>query len=157
MMYLMGPRAANLDMEALKKYNFDPMRLLGQLTDIYVQCATPNELGDRFAESLVTAARYDANLLDQAAHTLRSLNYDSDKVSTFEAFVARVKVGRWGARWSARSHLLFRPSPQRVETRFLTPFRRQRQNFSLPKKTLERSQRSFSTPLCAFMLLMPKA
>jgi ubiquitin conjugation factor E4 B len=95
MMYLMGPRAANLDMEALKKYNFDPMRLLGQLTDIYVQCATPNELGDRFAESLVGAARYDANLLNQAAHTLRSLNYDSDKVSAFEAFVARVKVGRW--------------------------------------------------------------
>lgn len=97
MFALLGPQCQDLDMAALQSYNFDPMRLLSQLTDIYVQCAAAADGGgERFLEALAKAARFDPQLLHKAAATLRSLNYDSDKIAAFEAVVARVEVRRTG-------------------------------------------------------------
>lgn len=89
---LLGPATRDLDFAALQKFDINPMELLGQLTDIYVNCSPPTELGRGFLKAVAEAPRYDDNLLRQAAATLHSLSHNMDKIAAFENVVNRIKV-----------------------------------------------------------------
>lgn len=89
---LVGPQSANLDIQELRKYNLDPLKLLTQLVQIYVNCAQANQAGQAFLKAVVEAPRYDDKLLSMAAATLQTLSMDADVVAAFDSVVARVAV-----------------------------------------------------------------